>query len=458
MINKQLIAKIILNTTGNVHIMMNNYLSVFATIENVISLISDPYSFIEEGYKKYELSEKELRGVSRRLLDYQGVALVNIYDDSSSEIVYPILFDHLKLLNNSNVNEKINLLYLKDKERFRDRKELFLKLYLDTVDVGPKKYVVERNTTGNSLDLNESIGQMVSLVSSCEGEEKELRNINSNKVDSVSSKIVTNNLITAKEYCDLYNIKYGTFAVQLRRGQYSSAIKHNGMWYIDKLEPYAKSTRVKKAEPHFSKVKLDTYEDVQKYLKEKGYFTDRVRKYIRNYKEAVFYRDNHYHEVSWNNKPALILDIKPEFYCKELEMTNRELILSGRSPVVPNEYLDDGKTPAKWHLHHIGQMGSEIENDSGYGWDKNDKKSSPFRIINEKIHISKEYFSIFHGTKTTNEDLHGKSFELEKRSFWLIYLEEYDNAGDYYKIPYFNSMYKLYNKKESRNEQKNKIK
>ena len=92
---KEIIAKVILHTTGNVHIMMSNYLSVYATLENVLELFVDGYSFISSGYEKFETSEKELRGISRSVDLFQGLTLAKVYDDGSIEIIFPMLMRNI---------------------------------------------------------------------------------------------------------------------------------------------------------------------------------------------------------------------------------------------------------------------------------------------------------------------------------------------------------------------------
>ena len=443
--SKQLIAKIILHTTGNVHIMMSNYMCVYATLDNVLSLISDPYNFIEEGYKNYEDSKKELKSISKDIYQFQGLVLGNVYGDCSAEIIYPSLFELPKPFAIQDVHKKINLLFLQEKTRFKDRKELYLKVYLDNVYKSQEKYTIGRNIPFENTSDN-SIENIVSVIA--KSPDPDITSDLTNNKKKITSGIVLNNFIPAKEYCNLYKLSYPTLMNRVKNGKLSSAVKHNGMWYIDKNEKYEIAPRKGRKPTIHSRLKLDTYEDVQKAIEQRFTFTSAIRKFIRNFDEAFFYNENNYHEVCWNGKAALIVDINPEYFCPELSKTNRELILSGLSPVIPNTYLDDKEIPAKWHLHHIGQIGTD---------DEKSHKSSPFAIINEKIHISREYFSIFHGTPS-NENVHNKAFEIEKKSFWLTYLSEYDKAGEYYNIPYLNHRSKTKKLKSIENEKEERVK
>lgn len=158
-----------------------------------------------------------------------------------------------------------------------------------------------------------------------------------------------------------------------------------------------------------------TYADLQKYIEERGLVTSAVRPFIRVYEEIKYYENHYYHEVQWETGSALIIDINPDYYSKTEGKTNREIIASGGSPVVP------GNEGYRFHLHHIGQ-----------------KPESPFAIIPEYDHNCAELYSVFHQGKVSKVDLHDKCYEEQKRLFWKTYIKYYDQCGSFVKIPYLN--------------------
>ena len=74
-----------------------------------------------------------------------------------------------------------------------------------------------------------------------------------------------------------------------------------------------------------------------------------------------------------------------------------------------------------FHIHHIGQT-----------------ESSPFAIIPSYDHIGKQLSPYLHQGKPQKE-LHGAEFDAQKKLFWKRYIAEYDQAGRFSDIPFFNS-------------------
>lgn len=154
-----------------------------------------------------------------------------------------------------------------------------------------------------------------------------------------------------------------------------------------------------------------SYEEVQRYIQENGYFSDAVRPYIRTMKELDYYLNNKYREVDWYGNIALIIEVDLGYYSEKYKATNRELIIAGESPVVPN--LD-----VKYDLHHIGQ-----------------RKDSPLAIIPSNIHNGHETYSIFH-SGDSDDNLHNAAFAIRKQQFWSIYVHLCDEYRRYENIPY----------------------
>lgn len=156
---------------------------------------------------------------------------------------------------------------------------------------------------------------------------------------------------------------------------------------------------------------------MKKYIIEHKLFTSAVAEYIHTFKELDYYTEHNYHEVRWNGRPALIIDVNPDYRCTRDQKTNRERMLAGEAAVVPSR----NKEEYKYHIHHVGQT-----------------VNSPYVIIPEYDHNSEDLSSVLH-PRTPIEDLHDSKFNSERKQFWRTYIAEYDrNRGGYDKIPYLN--------------------
>lgn len=149
-------------------------------------------------------------------------------------------------------------------------------------------------------------------------------------------------------------------------------------------------------------------------------FVDAIRPFIRTYEEARFYVDNGYKSVEWYGNYALIVDVSLNYYSEKYKATNRQLILSGRSPVVPEH------EEQTFDLHHVGQ-----------------KIDSPIACIPSGQHNGPELYSVFHPSSTSDEDLHTTAFELQRKKFWLLYVQKCEENHGFNNIPFLNPKVKI---------------
>ena len=189
--------------------------------------------------------------------------------------------------------------------------------------------------------------------------------------------------------------------------------------------------------PYMSDPKKEeyTYEELQRYIADNEGVSAHVRKFIKTFDEIKYYRTRSYKEVQVNEIDALILDINPEYYCKRLGKTNRELIADGDAPIVADDDVnrsDNDTWFEVWEVHHIGQ-----------------REDSPFAIIpttDHRIKLSKT----FHVDPTVDQNLHGPNFDKQKKIFWKGYMELYDTYGGVSQIPgrHLQTIYQNLNKQK----------
>ena len=90
--------------------------------------------------------------------------------------------------------------------------------------------------------------------------------------------------------------------------------------------------------------------------------------------------------------------------------------MAGEAPRVPQKNKED----RSFDLHHVGR-----------------NAASPFACIPDYDHNGSGFSSIFH-QGSHDKNLHDTVFAGDRKQFWQTYIEEYDKAGRFEKIPYLN--------------------
>ncbi len=132
-------------------------------------------------------------------------------------------------------------------------------------------------------------------------------------------------------------------------------------------------------------------------IEEKTGWSDEIIDCIRSMEEAQIYIDADLKEAQINGRKCLIRDDIDIEQKNEKGITNRELIMLGKSPI--NIYGE------KVELHHIGQ-----------------KQYSPFAELTEREHHSKGNYRILHIAKKQTEIVRN-IFNLERKKHWQIRAE-----------------------------------
>jgi len=433
--NITLIARVILVGSGNIFIAVKNGQVVLCTNHSLLALFSSPLVFVNESYKEFKLMTGDINTPMRELKDIPGLTLATVYSDKHIECRFPELFKILIKAGGDNSPEKS--LDMKDymyQSSFSDTKEHYIHMYLNLVNQPSDETIVNRYVALPSEVEHDIIHEMLNSRFKTSAP-KTLNRIDEFDVDLSPSVDVIHHdpesslqnlvkspedelkgFVSVAEYATIHSLKPEAVYHYIKNGRMLSAKKINSKWHLSKNDKPT-PTNKKRGNPGGKPViRLpgSSYEEVQQHIETRGIVTSKVRPFIRDYKEALYYERNNYHEVHWDGIIALIIDINPHYYCERLGKTNADLILAGDSPVVPNndEYV--------YHLHHIGQ-----------------KRNSPLAIIPEYDHNSKELYSHFHPT-TPTENLHDKQFEIIKKEFWRKYLKEYEIHTFFSKIPFKN--------------------
>ncbi|MBQ3526983.1 MAG: helix-turn-helix domain-containing protein [Clostridia bacterium] len=430
---KKLIARVIMMADCSVHIAVRDGNTFECTPDALSFLLSDPYGYIEAGPHN-EKNTCNVANPKHLAFPYiKGLTLIKIYDDIEIVCVFPKVYQALlesKALDN---HKQINLSNYISSMDLSDEKHFLMKFFCEFNNSPHSKLVVNRKLNLDFDVRSEIVTETInnkffeykedpskSTDNLGDDIEVELPLFKSNELDSTTETgISLDNYLTTSEFANLHNVSRHTVISWIKKDKLPGTIKPNNRWHIPKDTSTPMDGRAGRTMPSRSKQGVHAYEflgddytSVQEYIKKKECVSDNLRKYIRSYEEFNYYVAQEYREVNWDNKPALIIDINPDYYCKRLGLTNRELINRGKSPVAATE------GEPEFHIHHIGQ-----------------KEDSPFCIISKDEHSV--HTNTLHDNSSTDwrvaseADLHGPKFAAAKMKFWIKYLEEYDAAGKF---------------------------
>ncbi len=455
MLPSNLFARVFLMFNGNIYIAVDNGSIIVCSASSLFMLCSDPFSLSKEIGKEFREVSWMVNPRKLPMAQIPGLTLAWVTADGSFHCEYAVLMRSMRdSLIPSKRFEPLKLHFPKELSVIEDEKHFCLQAFSLLSGMFPQKPQFQNrivlsdefrddfmSEVTRSIGLffgNEEVEEQspvrefvdellltekanTTVPESTEPEEPPMTDTTAKK-----SKEIPKDYLSVRDFAKHHNVALTTvhswiYLGKIKPEQYIQ--DYNKEIFIDPTTPRPvdgrKGRRTRKGvESRRSKYssKMASYDDTQWRIREDHIVTNAIRPFISNYGEALYYKRHAYHEVVLNGKPALIIDINPEYFCKRLGKTNRELIEAGKSPVVPT---DDQHC---YHLHHIGQ-----------------RKKSPLAIIPETDHNSEKYYSLFHSNSDCEEGIHGKDFEAEKRAFWKAFLELYDAHGqNYRKIPYMN--------------------
>lgn len=126
-------ARVILRSDGSVHIAFRDRCTIYATPENILSLFSDPFEFIETGRLSYADSTCEVNRKRAVLDDILGVTLASVSSDKQILCHFPELFQCIVSTGVTDKERKtpLNMKYFELETVLSDEKSFLLRHYLE---------------------------------------------------------------------------------------------------------------------------------------------------------------------------------------------------------------------------------------------------------------------------------------------------------------------------------------
>ena len=421
-------ARVILRPDGYVHIAFDSSTSIQATRQAVLELIQDPMGFMEEGCLRYKETTTEICRNANRIIPLDHIPGLDLaYVTVQRQVVcdFTELFSGLfGSIGNPNMDEPLNMWDMvcdSSKTMLSDDKALLLRYYLEV-----SKFLAEKEfpPVKRFIRLLDEVKLAVLQVAlSSFGSTKQKENKKPPSVSERLNSLVTqtaspvipeddnkdSNWIGTKECSEILGITKQQVRNRIKNGEIKAKQDATGHFLIDKHSLVIKQGQISKKQA--KQVKLaGSYEEVQRIIQENGYFTEAVAPYITSMTEMMFFAKSH-REVVIDGRPALLLDIHPEYVSKD-GRTNRQLINANESPVCP-----DSPDEKQYHVHHMAR-----------------RADAPFAIVSTEDHQA--YNKIFHQTPK-DPNMNRAIFDMQRISFWKSYLQLYDEYG-YDRIPYLN--------------------
>ncbi len=437
MLDSEIFARVFLTTGGRAYIAFRNKKIFECTARTLSDLHADPLDLSIGLMGDYKNLYKQVNPQNLPINKIPGLTLAEMFEDMSFHSYYPIMEQKLYAnLRQNKTNAPIIIDFPQSPNYFEDVTQCYIYLFGLVSKAFASKPNFKHNFLVSPEFCHRAIEEIINLIippcNSChrgiEIEDSsqnetfipmELVPVNVNVEEpSIESKDETSvevpdYYVTPRAMAEIYNVTTTTVYSWKFTGKLDGHwIVKDGKTFIDPNavieDGRTKRTNRKETEKnsrHKYSKKDHSYMDTQQRIAADKIVTDAIAPFINYWEEALYYKNHRYREVVINNRHALIIDINPEYFCKSLGKTNREIIMEGKSPVLPND--EDNI----FELHHIGQ-----------------RKNSPFAIIPQKDHNSSKMSQYFH-SNSCGEDLHGSDFNSEKREFWKGYLKLYDENG-----------------------------
>lgn len=441
--------RVILSADGSLNIGFSNKQTVPCTTQNLMSFLNDPFQFLAFIVPSLKHNSRYVNPRNLPLAEIPGLTLAYVTKSNDIVSVFPEIYHKLfTSVQQRGYDANISFEDLLNRNEFTDQKLLMLRIYLEmTKNLLPKVKLnrslkIASDTQANILGeiVNTLCHDLPLKIAPIEGARDDLSIPFPSEMDLVPSGDdsiedvvpaeekgpargdVPAGYVSVNKYAEIVGKTNSAVRSWLHSHKLHNVYKDSTshVW-LDPTEIPGDLRAGRRAKPKengkkYVRLQSSSFEDVQKYIKGRAIVTEKIRPFIRTGEEARYYYNNNYHEVHWTSRNALIIDVNLDYRVESKNMTNRELILSGSSPVVP------GRPNVEFQLHHIGQ-----------------RNDSPFAIIPGDVHNSKEMSSFFHSLPSKENPVNRDSCEREKLAFWREYVERLDSCGGYKKVPYENS-------------------
>lgn len=443
---KKNIVRVILRSDGSVHIAFEDIRTIYATPANLLELFSDPNGFIENGSKGQPDSTFLANRKRVSLDEVLGLTLATVNSDKQIVCDFPELFQYLSQNNDTKEmrNKPLRMEDFENRMVLSDEKAYLLRFFLEFTHNLKSRVAIQKNIHLRHQVQSAIMKEILNSYFEEELPEPEKSEPLSGFIEKSENMYQpekvdpTTNMVTVKEYARIHGFSENTVRKYINDNKLVKTRKVGRLLYVDKDElppSYDKRKgrkRKKTGEEKFFKRAVEgSPEEVRAYIRDNDLWDDEIGRFIRSYQECDYYVNNSYHHLCLNGQNVLAVDVNPDYLVPDnmvpdkvrkkykdepsKQYRNRDLMAAGCAPVVPNKHKDQ----FIYHVHHIGQ-----------------RPESPFCLLPEFQHNSKEYSSIFH-QGSIGVELHTPEFEARKAACWKELLHCYDAAnGDFNKIPY----------------------
>ena len=364
------LARVILLPDGSVHIAFQDGHSISATPENLLELFSDPLDFIYIKSKTYKSTTQETNEKRVPLFEVLGLTLASISSDKQVVCDFPELFHYIATYNNNAEESRklpLNMRAIENQHVLADEKSFLLQHYLEfTNRPVPAPQIqtclslreeaqaeIIRETLNIFLshsfveipvnaDVSTQIIAAANRVEQTDGprEKENYVGVTEYAQKYGCSKMTVYNYINEHKIEDFFQLKNKQYRININKPPIGHNAKHS-------------TSKARNTPRKYMPKQTESAEDVAKYIIKEKIYSPKTAPFIHTFAELSYYIKHGYCEVFWNNRPALIIDINPEYVSSSSQdkRTNRQRILDGESPVPPYKHKDD----KPYEIHHIGQ-------------------------------------------------------------------------------------------------------
>ncbi len=418
-------ARVVLRPDGDVHIAFDSSTSIRATARAVLELFQNPMYFMEEGCLRYVETTAELCRNGQKIVpldDVLGLDLAYMTADRQIVCDFTELFGGLfSSIGTSNMDKPLNMkdmICVAAGQSLSDEKAFLLRYYLEIGSFFAEKEapIIERH-----IKLRDDV--MLAIMKIAVRSFASSAPQRTPKPVAISDYLAKINVPPApmnEEDANSYMVgttEYGKM-IGVTAQQVRNMIKEEllparkdskGNYIVDK-RAIPKDWKKRKHKQAKLDNSMGSYESVQKLIRENKYFTAAVAPYISSMTEVHLFAQSH-REVLWDGRPALIIDIHPNYATKD-GVTNRQRIRDGKAPISP-----DSPDEEPFHLHHMSK-----------------RADAPIAIITSEDHRK---HSRFLHQAPDDPEMDRREFQMQRISFWATYLRKYDEGG-YDAIAYLN--------------------
>lgn len=433
------LARVILRSDGMVHIAFNGARTIYATPQILVELFSDPIEFIEVGSHAYKESTIIANRKRVPLEEVLGLTLATVNSDKQIVCDFPELFRFfLSAISDDTLCTKpLDMKSFELEGVLSDEKSFLLRYYLEFTSYFKSVPAIKRNLELRGKVQSAIVREILNTFFDDELPEPtesisvadQIGRSESEQLLKKESDSEDGDLVSASEYAEIIGLSTQCILIKLKAGLIPGAFKNEaGRWRINKnVKPIDWDLRKKRkrkeklppGEKHYKRKKTGSAADVEEHILRLKLFTPAVAPYIHTFEELDYYQKRSYHEVCFDGRHILVVDVNPYYVSSKTGVSNRERMREGKPPVVPHR----DKEEYVFHVHHVAQYSSP---------------TSVFAIIPQYDHNGKELSAVFH-QGTPNQELHGPEFEAQKKNFWRSFVDAYDAAdNDFNRIPYLN--------------------